>query len=72
MRVTKEYKSEYLGLRSIPYRTGWMWCEEHKAHTEVFVDPAYQQEFTEGYSDCYANGETAPNHKDMIGYIDMK
>ena len=68
MRVSKKDQSGYLGLKSIPYRTGWMWCEEHKAHTEVFVDPAYQQEFTDGYSDCYANGETEPSAEDCIGY----
>ena len=67
MRVNKKEKPIYLGEKSIPYRTGWMWCEEHKVHTEVFVDPAYQQEFTDGYSDCYANSESEPD--ECIDYI---
>ena len=58
--TNSEDLEKYLSKHSIFYRFGWLYCSQNRPHMEIFIDPAYQDEFTEGYADCVANGESEP------------
>jgi len=71
MRIRKEDEYNYLAKKSIPYALGWQACAESKdaltARREVkLVD---RLEFDQGYSDCYANGESESVAFDYVAGI---
>jgi hypothetical protein len=66
MHIKKNDEYTYLVKKSIPYALGWQACAESKdalsARREInLVD---RLEFDQGYSDCYANGESEPESFD--------
>lgn len=62
MRIKPEDEYNYLVHQSIPYALGWQACAENKealsARREINLKDRI--EFDQGYSDCYANGESEP------------
>jgi hypothetical protein len=71
MRIRKEDEYNYLAKKSIPYALGWQACAKSKdalsARREVkLVD---RLEFDQGYSDCYANGESESVAFDYVAGI---
>ena len=71
MRIRKEDEYNYLVKKSIPYALGWQACAKSKdalsARREVkLVD---RLEFDQGYSDCYANGESESVTFDYVAGI---
>jgi hypothetical protein len=66
MHIKADEEYNYLIKKSIPYALGWQACAESKdalsSRREIkLVD---RLEFDQGYSDCYANGESEPESFD--------
>lgn len=75
MRIRKEDEYNYLAKKSIPYALGWQACAESRdalsARREINI--LDRLEFDQGYSDCYANGESDPeSYDDDSGYDQYK
>ena len=62
MRIKPEDEYSYLARQSIPYALGWQACAENKEALSVRreINILDRLEFDQGYSDCYANGESEP------------
>jgi len=71
MRIRKEDEYNYLAKKSIPYALGWQACVESKdalsARREINI--LDRLEFDQGYSDCYANGESESVAFDYVAGI---
>jgi len=68
MRIRKEDEYNYLVKKSIPYALGWQACAESKdaLSTRREISLLDRLEFAQGYSDCYANGESEPDTFDYV------
>jgi len=60
MRIKPEDEYNYLVRQSIPYTLGWQACAESKdaLSERREINLKDRLEFDQGYSDCYANGES--------------
>jgi len=60
MRIKPEDEYNYLVRQSIPYALGWQACAESKdaLSERREINLKDRLEFDQGYSDCYANGES--------------
>jgi len=71
MRIRKEDEYNYLAKKSIPYAIGWQACAESRdalsARREINI--LDKLEFDQGYSDCYANGESESVTFDYVAGI---
>ena len=69
MRIKQEDEYAYLMSKSLPYIVGWTaQSKGESASTSRKGLPTLEerQEFDQGYSDCYANGESEPETFDYV------
>ena len=76
MKVKPEEKYNYLASKSIAYHLGWESClggEDALTSRRELRTSKQREEFDQGYSDCYANGESDPeSYDDDSGYDQYK
>jgi hypothetical protein len=59
--IKQEDVAEYIATCSPQYAAGWIACD-----VNLPSPPVRHEEFDQGYSDCYANGESAPETFDYV------
>ncbi len=70
MRIKPEDEYNYLMSKSAFYAAGWNICnlggDALSTRKLIQANIKHQEEFDQGYSDCYANGESAPETFDYV------
>ena len=69
MRIKLEDTASYLSSKSRAYHLGWEYClggEDALTSRRELHTQKHRNEFDQGYSDCYANGESAPETFDYV------
>lgn len=67
MYITKEQLPYYLHTKSAAYTAGWLACLGNEPALTLRKGLSLSEpieEFDQGYSDCYANGESEPTSFD--------
>jgi len=63
--IKQEDVAEYIATCSPQYAAGWIVCEANLPHPHA----RGYEEFDQGYSDCYANGESESVAFDYVAGI---
>jgi len=68
MKVKQEEVTSYLKTKDVFYKLGWECCEAGLDAMSIRrrIKEDYQEEFDQGYGDCYANGESTPDTFDYV------
>jgi hypothetical protein len=73
MLINKEQQEEYLADKSGYYQAGWESCLRGEYTLTISalltrreLQDEAKREFDQGYGDCYANGESAPETFDYV------
>ena len=61
MIVTSENRKEYLNSKPMAYQSGWLACESGVVHKKLNASKSINQQYTDGYGDCFANTECLLN-----------